>query len=199
MNKYRTPRLGFTLLEMSMSVAVMTVVMGGLLGLSLGMSRTSSVQHARMIATEEARRALETLTARLHAASYGSINTASLPGDVLTFRLAADMDGNGSAVNASGSLELGTRITVGPDTADANKDGLTSSQLVMVQGAKVRVLCNGLPPDSAVQVNGMPKVKGFWVVPRNDGLDVSVQAEARDNRGTPYRVSITEFATPRNP
>ncbi len=68
----------------------------------------------------------------------------------------------------------------------------------MIQGTKTRVLCNGLPPDSTVKVNGVPKVKGFWVVSRNGGLDITVQTEVKDNRGLPYRVSITEFAMPRN-
>ncbi len=191
-------RRGFTLIEMVMVVAIFTVVMGALMGLSLGMSRTSSVQRAKMTATEEAQRALETLVARVHAAAATSINTASLPGDVLTFRAATDVDGNGTAVNATAALELGTQITVQADTADANKDGVTKTQLVMVQGTKTRVLCNGLPPDSATKTNGVPLVKGFWVVPRNGGLDITVQTEVKDNRGKPYRVSLTEFAVPRN-
>lgn len=112
MRKRHIPQRGFTLLEMTMVVAIFTVVMGGLLTLSLGMNRTASVQRAKATATEEARRALETLVARVHAASATSVNTGSLPGDVLRFRAATDVDGNGTAVNATGNLELGTEITV---------------------------------------------------------------------------------------
>ena len=189
---------GYSLLEMTMVVAIMTVVMGGLVGLSLGMGRTSSVQRAKVTAAEESRRALETLVARVHAASATSINTAGLPGDVLRFRAAVDADGNGTAVDASGRLELGSEITVQPDTTDANGDGLTTTQLVMTQGTRTRVLCNSLPPDSGVKTNGVPRMRGFWVAPRNGGLDITVQTEARDNRGQPFRVALTEFAMPRN-
>jgi hypothetical protein len=176
----------------------MTVVMGGLMGLSVGMNRTASVQRARTIAIQEARTALEKLVTKVHSAAATSINTASLPGDVLRFRAAADLDGNGTAVNVTGNLELGTEITVQPDTADVNRDGLTAKQLVMTQGTTTRVLCNALPPSSAIKTNGVPLVRGFWVVPRNGGLEITVQTEAKDNRGMPFRVSLTEFAMPRN-
>lgn len=181
---------GFSLLEMMMVVAIMTVVMGGLMGLSMGMSRTSSVQRAKIMSAEESRRAIETLVARVHAAAATSIDKTCLPGDVLRFRAAVDTDGNGTAVDASGRLELGPEITVQPDTADVNRDGLTATQLVMTQGTNTRVLCNSLPPDSAIKTNGAPLVRGFWVVPRNGGLDITVQAEDRDNRGQPFRVAL---------
>lgn len=191
-------RRGFTLLEVMLAVAIMTIVFGVLAGLSLGIGNTASAQRARTTATEEARRALQTLAARLHAASAQSVNTANLPGSRLTFRVAADVDGNGTAVNVNGRLELGAPITVGPDTADANRDGVTERQLIMTQGNTSRVLCNNLPPDSAVVNNGVPLVRGFWVVPRDGGLDITVQTESRDNRGRPFRVAVTEFVRPRN-
>ena len=192
-------RRGFTLLEVMLAVGIMTLVVGVLAGLSLGIGNTASVQRARTTATEEARRAVQTLVARLHAASWASVNRANLPGSVLTFRVATDVDGNGTAVNVNGRIELGAQITVGPDTADANRDGITARQLVMTQGNATRVLCNNLPPDSAVVNNGVPLVRGFWVAERAGGFDVSVQTESRDNRGRPFRVAVTEFVRPRNP
>jgi prepilin-type N-terminal cleavage/methylation domain-containing protein len=190
---------GFTLIEMMLSLAVMAIVTGVLAGLSLGIGRTASTQRATITATEEARRAMETLVARVRAASVLTVNTASLPGDVLRFRPATDINGNGTAVDVNGRLELGPQVTVQPDTADVNADGITVRQLVMTQGNTTRVLCNTLPPDSAKKTNGVPLVPGFWVAARNGGLDITIQAEARDNRGRPFRVALTEFVAARNP
>lgn len=189
---------GFTLVEIMLAVAMLTVIMGVLVGLSLGISRTASAQRARIAATEDARMAIQTLVARVHGASVLSINTAELPGDVLRFRPAADTNGNGTAVDVNGRLELGPQVTVQPDNTDLNRDGVTATQLVMTQGASTRVLCSSLPPDSANKTSGTPLVRGFWVAPRSGGLEITVQTEARDNRNRPFRVALTEFVLPRN-
>jgi len=192
------PRSGFTLLEVMMATAILTVVMGVLLGLSIGVNKTSSAQRAKIAAAEDARGAIQTLVARVRGASAASVNLTSLPGDVLRFRPAADVNGNGTAVDVNGRLELGDTVTVQPDTTDVNRDGLTTTQLIMTQGTSTRVLCNTLPPDSANKTNGVPLVRGFWVTPRNGGLEISLQTEGRDGQRHPFRVTLTEFVTPRN-
>ena len=192
------PRNGFTLLEAMVATAMLTAVVGVLAGLSVGVGKTSGAQRSKTAAAEDARRVVQTLVARVRGASAASINLATLPGDVLRFRPAADVNGNGTAVDVNGRLELGPEVTVQPDTADVNRDGLTATQLVMTQGATTRVLCNTLPPDSAKKTNGVPLVRGFWVTPRNGGLEITVQTEARDDKKQPFRVSLSEFVSPRN-
>ena len=181
-----------------MATAMLTTVMGVFIGLSVGIARTSGAQRSTIAAAEEARGAVQTLVARVRGASAASVNTAALPGDVLRFRPAADTNGNGTAVDVNGRLELGAEVTVQPDTADVNRDGLTVTQLIMTQGRSTRVLCNTLPPDSANKTNGVPLVRGFWVTPRNGGLEITIQTEARDGRQQPFRAALTEFVTPRN-
>jgi prepilin-type N-terminal cleavage/methylation domain-containing protein len=195
----RMSRSGFSLFEMMVVMAIMALVMGVLVALSLSIGRTASAQRARIRAAEEARSAMQTLASRVRLASAASVNMdIPLPGDVLTFNSAADLDGNGTAVDVNGRLELGPTITVQPDTTDLNGDGRTATQLVMVQGTTVRVLCNSLPPDSAVKTNGVPLVRGFWVAWLNGGVSITIQTEAKDNRGQAYHVSLTELVVPRN-
>jgi prepilin-type N-terminal cleavage/methylation domain-containing protein len=184
---------GFTLLEMMMTVAIMTIVMGVLAGLSLGIGRTAGAQRAEIAAAEEARWAMETLVARVRSASELTINKSSLPGKVLRFRPATDTDGNGTAVDVNGRMELGPQIAVQPDTLDVNGDGVAARQLLLTQGGTTRVLCNSLRPAGAA-----PAIRGFWVAVRNGGLDITIETEARDNRGRRYRAALTEFVMPRN-
>ena len=94
-------------------------------------------------------------------------------------------------------LELGGTITVGPDLQDENGDGLTATQLVMVQGDVVTVLANHLvaPPDGAQPTADN---SGFWVTPRDAGVELMIRAQGRTARGRIMTTSMSQFAAMRN-
>ena len=130
-------------------------------------------------------------------ASRNTVNWNQLPGPVLIFRSADDVDGNGTAVSVDARLELGGAITVGPDLLDENGDGLTATQLVMVQGDVVTVLANHLvaPPDGTQPTADN---SGFWVTPRDAGVELMIRAQGRTARGRIMTTSMSQFATMRN-
>ncbi len=144
---------GFTLLEVTFAVGILSVVMLILFGISEAFGNTAQVQRAKVQANEETRRALLVAVPMLRMASRGTVNWDDLPGPVITFNPVADLNGNGTAVDVAGVVELGPTVTIRVDMNDANQDGITDTQLVMEQGGTVRVLANNLvPPQAAVGV-----------------------------------------------
>ncbi len=197
---------GMTLLELMAAVSIFTIVMGVLFSLSFGFANAAQVQEIKVTTNDEARRALMVLATRLRQASRQTINFQELPGDSITFRMATDINGNGTAVDAAGNLELTDPFTIQRDVDDVNGDGLTMNQLIMM-GDKVRVLANNLKPGEApdgFNAAGLPPgalapaTVGFWVTPRDGGLEVTVRAQGRSRRGQIYMTALTEFIVPRN-
>lgn len=183
---------GVTLLELAVAMGIFTALMGVLFSVSLSLGDSARVQEVKVNAGDEARRALLLLTPRLRQAAAGSINTEQLPGEVLRFRMADDVDGNGTAVNAGNALELGPEIAVLRDDNDLNEDGLTASQLILIDGDRVRVLANNLAaprtgPDA-----------GFVVEAVEGRISVTVRTEGHSRRGHPISQSLTQLVTPRN-
>lgn len=191
---------GMTLLEVMVAVALFAIVMGVIYTISVGFVSASEMQEIVATTNTEARRALMVLAPRLRQASRMSINWGDLPGDSITFMLADDVNGNGFATDATGQIELVGPITIQRDANDANGDGLTMSQLVLIDGNTVRVLANDLMEDIAVNAvgPGAPAGVGFWVEPRGPGLEVTIRARGRTVRGMQYGTTMTEFMVPRN-
>lgn len=199
----RNSQSGVTLLEMMFSVAILTAVMGVLFSLSLGIGDTARVQNVKATSNDEARRALLAVVPRLRQAQFTSVNTDEMPGDVLTFNMAADIDGNGSAVNVSGNLEVGTLVTIQRDSADANGDGVDASQLVMIQGNTVTVLANNLSPDAGpapAEDGAEPgaNTAGFWVEEQAGGVLLTIRTQGTSRQGHVIRQQFTELVNPRN-
>lgn len=188
---------GFTLVEVMTATAILSMVLLTLYGLSEAFAGTAEVQRAKIQGNEEARRGLEVVLPLVRMASRNTVNWNQLPGPVLIFRSADDVDGNGTAVSVDARLELGGAITVGPDLQDENGDGLTATQLVMVQGDVVTVLANHLvaPPDGAQPTADN---SGFWVTPRDAGVELMIRAQGRTARGRIMTTSMSQFATMRN-
>ncbi len=193
-------RRGFTLLEIMVTTALFTIVMSVIFSMGLGFANSAEVQEIKIITTEEARRALMILAPRLRQAARNSINWDDLPGDNITFRMATDLSGNGTAVDADGAIELTEPLIVQRDVNDANEDGITMTQLVLIDDDNVRVLANSLETGPAPEAPGadVPANVGFWVRPRNNGLEVTVRAEGRTRRGRVLNTVITEYIVPRN-
>ena len=194
---------GVTLLEMMVSVGILTAVMGVLFTLSLSIGDTARIQNTKSMAHDEARRALLAVVPRLRQAQDASINKGALPGDVLSFRMPVDADGNGTAVDIGGALELGNVVTIRRDTLDLNGDGVTASQLIMVEGDTVTVLANNLSPDGAPAPAGEGEpapenTAGFWVEEQAGGVLVSIRTQGTSRRGHVIRQTFTELVDPRN-
>ena len=199
----RIDRRGFTLLELMISMGLLTVVMGILFTMSIGIGDTAKLQDTRLQNNDEARRALLAVVPRLRQAQTSSINIGDLPGDVLSFRMPSDLDGNGSAVNISGDLETGNLITIQRDDDDLNQDTITKEQLIMIEGDTVTVLANSLSPDArpaAVEIGeeAADNTAGFWVEEQSGGILLTIRTQGKSRRGTLIRQQFTELVDPRN-
>lgn len=189
------PTRGFSLLEVTVAVAIFTVTMGMLFTLSLGIGDAARIQDARIIAQDEARRAILSIAPRLRQAARSSINFDEFPTDVLVFRMPADLDGNGLAVDAFNAIELGPEIEIRRDQYDLNKDGLTMAQLIMVSGESVRVLANNLVTESE---GGAPENAGFRVEEEEGAIRVTVRTREWSRRGHELRQVFSQAVFPRN-
>lgn len=201
---------GFTLMEMTFVMAIMTIVVGTLMGLALSFGDTARLQNLQANANDEVRRAVLIATPSIRQAQRVSINWDQLPGEVLTYRIPADVDGNGTPVNQRGMLELGPTVTITRDYQDLNNDGLREEQLILEQGGAVRVLANTLAPESEgvgedgiftdfddTNGNGQQDA-GVWFTSWEGGLRMTIQVTGTDRRGRVYRTEYEEIVFPRN-
>lgn len=194
---------GFSLLEVMLAVAILSVIMMALYGMSRGLNQVSQTQEAVNTGQDDVRLAMQQITRELRQAAMSSINWGNLPGSSISYRIATDLDGNGLAVDENGRLELSPARTIGRDTDDANGDGITQDQLLLtISEADQRVLANALRPDEAggADVDGSGEVdRGVWFERWGQGIRVSVQTQhPADPDGTPVTVVISELVMPRN-
>lgn len=190
-------RAGFTLLEVTVALAIFTVTMGMLFSMSLGIGDSARIQDAKMIAHDEARRAILAITPRLRQAARSSINFDEFPTDVLVFRMPDDLDGNGLAVDGYNAIELGAEFQIRRDQYDLNKDGFTMTQLIMVSGESVRVLANNLLPDGPGE-DGTTEGVGFWVDEEAGSVRVTVRTREVSRRGHVLQQAFSQAVAPRN-
>lgn len=200
---------GFTLLEVMVSVAILGIVMGMLFALSQTLNRTAIAQDAKITAQDEARQGLELIVNQLRQASSASL-VGPFPGPSITYRVAGDVDGNGSAVDISGVLEVLPARTIRRDTNDINRDRQTVGQLVLVDGLNVRVLTNGLMPNEDVDASNTLGAtedtnfnrrldRGIWFERVGQGIRVTIQTQRRVGAQRQFvGTTLTEIVTPRN-
>ena len=187
---------GFTLLEMMVAVTIFTLVMGTLLTLSLTFANTAELQELRITNNDEARRLFLAITPLIRQSSRNSINWDELPGDRITFQMATDNDGNGFAIDASGSIELTGQLAIERDRTDVNGDGITMSQLVLVDDTgNSRVFANGLQEEPAPSGAGedIPDGVGFWIARQGAGVLITVRTEGVTRRGRVFTTTVSEF------
>lgn len=204
-------RAGFTLLELMISVAVLTVVLGTLFGLSMALGRGARAQEAKLSADDEARIAMMQVVRQIRQAATSSINWSALPGDTLTYSIADDVDGNGTAVDVNGDLELSSSRTLSRDMTDLNGDGATVTQLLMTEGTTIMqpfcssVLVNEdfngngtLDTDEDLNANGVLDV-GLWFEQVGRSVRVTLQTQRRGGPDTVLmRTTLVETVLPRN-
>ena len=188
MNKH-----GFTLLELMISIAVLAIVSGALYTASMVLTQAAQSQEAKTTTIDNAQSGMMLMVRNIRQASANSINWNDLPGPVLTYRAAQDVSGNGTAVDIGVNLELGPVRTLTRDVNDLNGDGITDSQLVLVEGGQARVITNGLLPDDGV-LN-----RGLWFEQVGRGVRITLQTEQDVlHQSLPMRTTLVETVVPRN-
>jgi len=207
----RSLRMGFTMIEMMVALAIFTVVILMLMTLSMSMASAARLQDAKITTQDDARTGMMVLTRNVRQASRTSINWGALPSSTISYRVAMDNDANGFAVDSNNDLELGPVITVGVDNADLNNDGETTSQLIWTDGATVDVLVNGLMDttedtngnnvlDAGEDTNGNGNLdQGLLVQSISSGVLITIQTQRPiDASGTNITSRFSEFVVPRN-
>lgn len=200
---------GMTLLEVIVAMAILTVVSTFLFVMVLSLSRASEAQEGKIVAQDDARIAMQVVTRELRQAAMNSINSTGMPGITCTYKIATDLDGNGTAVNASGALELSDQRTFSLDTADFDGDGKTLTQLIMNDGATTRTLANNMlvedtnnngTLDSGEDTNGNGTLdRGIWFVSSGSGITVTVQTQRKvGNPQQRMESKLSEYVEPRN-
>jgi prepilin-type N-terminal cleavage/methylation domain-containing protein len=183
---------GFTLLEITVVVAIMTIVTGAIFLISASLQSAYRVQEGKVLTQDAARNGLLLAARELRQASLNSITSAGWPATSVSYRAAMDADGNGWPVDGNGEIELSPVRTMGLDTTDANGDGKTTDQLVLTEAGNnsVRVLASDLVPDTGVR---------FESVGGALRVTLSAMTETGSNGAPRHLVStLTETVMPRN-
>lgn len=199
--------LGATLLELMVAISIMTVVMGALFGLAMSVGDTSRVQEAKMDTFDQARKGI--LYAVRDLRQSRAFGLSDLPAGMVTYRVATDLDGNGSAVNVSGNIELSAERTLTRDFDDLNADGFAESQLVLSNGDAVMVLANNLLPDEDTNGNGELEPEedlngngvldhGLWFERAGNAVRVHVQSFGKSRQGHVLSTNMSMTVVPRN-
>lgn len=200
-------RAGMTMLELMVTVAVLTVVMGALFGMLGNVTKFVNLEQAKANSRDEARKALSIVTRDLRQAQKMSVST--LPAATISYKVATDGDGNGVAVNVQGRIELSGTRTIMRDTQDLNRDGQTSRQLIMTNGTSVQVLANNVPPNEDANLNATLDTGedannngildlGVWFEPDGRGVRITVQSESQYGPTQKITMGLTETVVPRN-
>ena len=201
---------GYTMLEMMLSISLMTIVIGALWVLADSLETTSQDQEAIISTQGEVTTAMMRISRELRSASFSTIPWGA--DDTLTaisYQVAEDVDGNGVAVDVGGNLELGAARRIFADTGDANNDGRTD-QVLLFSNNNFTVLMNNLMPDEDVNDNDVLDAgedTNFnnrldrGVLFTNTGTRVQVMLQAQRQAGPrarPMLSTMVETIDPRN-
>ena len=201
---------GMTLLELTIAMAILTVVMGMLFSLMLGMSRTADLQTARTTVDDDVRIAAIRMIRDLRQATEASVDISGDRNDVLTYQIPVDADGNGIPLDTELKLELSPDRVLMRDVDDLNQDGVAESQLILLVGDNIVVLANNLLPSEDLDGDGLlgagEDVNGNGVLDSGlrfewvaDGIHVVLQSGQKvAPQGIDTISSIEQTIVPRN-
>jgi len=201
---------GVTLLEIVFATAIFTVVMGTLATLALGFGDTAQLQQEKATSNDEARRLLQSIVPDLRQAISMSVNWNELPGEMLAYSVPVDLDGNGTPVDEDGRIETSLPRIISRDLEDLNGDGFSTDQMIVQNGAAMRVLANQVSPDSeqlaedgsfgpSQDANGNGRLdRGIWFEPWGRGIRITVQTQGHTRQGHVLRTTLQEVVIPRN-
>lgn len=203
---------GFTALEMMLSIALLTIIVGAVWVLADALGQASNDQEAVITTQGSVTGAMLKIVRELRQASDASI--AWTPDNrltALTYQVAEDVDGNGTAVDVGGFLELGPQRTITRDINDVNNDGQTLTQLVLIVNGNFReVLMNGMMIDEDADndnvLDGTEDTnfnqrldRGVLFENTATGIRVTLQAQRQMNpRSRPMLSTMVEVVNPRN-
>lgn len=219
---------GLTLVELMVSVAILTLVLGVLYSITLGMTQAATAEESKIIMRDESRAAMQKLVRELRMAVSSTIVTPGdgaemvplTPGNPVTsisFQYVADVAGvdasgivlppNGLGINQDKSLGLSPVKIYGLDVRDLNEDGRTVTQLVQFSpdGATIqKVLVNYISPvfqdprDPNAFYN--TPLGGFTIQDVGGGrLEIRMVMRRRARPGGPVAVSfLDQVVTPLN-
>ena len=186
-------RKGFTLIELLTATALLTAALGMVWQVWFSAGHTAQVIEKKMATTTGASHALAIMRRELRQSSRAS--WSSLPAERLTYRIPEDRDGDGLPLDAAGAPELSEERALTRDMEDANGDGITASQLVLITSSGVVVLANNLDVLDADN----PESVGLRFTEDGGGLQVVLSLHMKTRRDLELRSAITEYIFPRNP
>jgi len=187
---------GFTLIEVVFAATISVVIMGGAVSVIMQVWKTGSAFEMRSAARMDAQRALDRISRELGQASRASLSV--LPGDSIRYRIPADTDGDGTALDTHGQPEWSEERVIQRDTADANHDGLGAEQLLLVNGSEMTVLANGLAP--ATGQEDAAHGGGAWFEAVPGGVRVNIREQRTTHPGGQTVVeALAETIFVRNP
>ena len=202
-------RGGFTLVEVIFVSALLVVFMTTVYTVGANLHETAGIYDAKALAYDEARGGLDVVVREIRQAALAEVS--AMPAASLSYRVAEDLDGNGVPLDAKGNLELSPLRTISRDYEDRNGDGLGATQLVLIEGDRVRVLANGLAPDEDANGKGLLDgdkdanreigVPGVWFEPCGAGIRVTIRTVRHSSAGKyghPMTACLTEVVFPRN-
>ncbi len=212
---------GFTLIEVMVVTSLLTIVMGVLYLVSMGMAQAAQIQETKIILRDEARLSMQEITRQMRMCSRGTLVSwdtgAPVPlgaavSQSIGFQRVEDVAGvdgfgnpfavNGVGVNPDLSIGLGPMMGYGVDDADLNGDGKSVTQLVEydLNGNIVRVLANNLSP--VVNAPGTPADApngGIEFLQIGNGVQVTLIFSRRIAvNQLPLTFRVVEFVSPRN-
>lgn len=148
LHRKKGERLGFTMIEMMISVAIFTIISGIMYSVVLAASEATNVQESKIILRDDARIGLSLMTRSLRMAQRTGYLIGP-EGNSITFaRVTSNQGGNFFPVDAEFRLLFDPPVTYALDIDDANGDGRTVTQLIQLdaQGQFVRAISNYINP-----------------------------------------------------
>lgn len=182
---------GFTLLEITVVIAIMSVLTGILYLLGASLHSAYRVQEVKVLTQDSTRNGMMLVTRELRQAAVSTITAPSWPATAISYQAAIDADGNGWPVDQSGALELSPVRTIGLDTDDANGDGKTD-QLVLTEAGNdsVRVLASDLVPGTGARFEFIGGALRITLM--------STRETASEGASRKLVTTLTETVMPRN-
>lgn len=191
-------RDGFTLIEVLTASTLLIAALGMIWQAWMMANTTTDVLGRKLDATTASVGAMTTLERELRLASFSQLSP--LPSATIRYRIPEDVDGNGLPVDASGQPEYGTERVITRDLEDANHDGISEKQLVLITGDRVAVLTNELLPDESEDKNGNGHLDhGIWFEAEGRGVQIHLNIAMKSARKLNLPGQVAQLVTPRNP
>lgn len=174
---------GFTLIELMVVVAIMTIVISSLFGVLTVARQAWSIGSMRVELQQEIRKAIDTITKELRQTGISTIIGVPADGNLYTsiiFQIPDDIDADGDIIDAGGSIEWGAPITYA-------MGGLANEQILRTSGGSTKVVSNKVSSLQFRRLVASPKI-----------VEISLQAQDNTIEGRLVQVAMHSEGTLRN-